>query len=165
MKKTRGRVPVGKLPRGPLKEPELRISAQEVAQREIDTAIHLFLGKGDPVAIHVLSMAAFEVVEAEAKRRGVDTVWEQHVAQLPLEHQDAYRALIKGPFNFMKHGGKKGELLSDFMPGSVHLHLIVAASTYWHVFEVQTPLMPALWGWARAHEPKLVLAPADGGPP
>lgn len=139
-------------PRGATLRPTLQLTADEVAEREINVAIDLLLRGGDPVAIHVLTMAAYDVVEAAARRMKKRTVLEDHVATLPADERDGYLDVIRGPFNFMKHGGRAEELLADFMPDSVQLHLIAATTTFMDIYGREPARGPDLWGWVEVHE-------------
>lgn len=142
--------------RGVPLSPVLRLSKQEVAQREIDAAIGLFLSGGDPVVVYLLAMAALHVVEGVARHKGIVTMFEMHVLSWPAEARAEYRDILNGPYNFMKHGGSDTALVEDFMPSMVHLHLVVAFSSYEQVFGEETPGVRAMKAWLATNEPSLV---------
>ena len=141
--------------RGPNAEPEIRLTKQEVAQREIDAAIDLFLAGADGVPVYVLAMAALDVINGVATKRGIQTVTADYKASLEPEYRKSWVDLVNGPFNWMKHGGGQGETLRDFMPSSPHLAITLAYSTYWHVFDEPTPKTPVFRAWLAVHHPSL----------
>jgi hypothetical protein len=146
------------LARGPNAEPEIKLTKQQVAQREIDAAIDLFLAGADGVPVYVLAMAALEVVEGVAKSIGVRTVIAEYKNGLEPEFRKSWVDLVNGPFNWMKHGGSGDETLSDFMPSSPYIAIALAFSTYWHVFGEPTPRTSAFREWLAVHHPDLHVA-------
>lgn len=141
------------LPTAPV-VPVVRLTKQEVARRQLETAIDLLLTDGDLIAIHVLSSAAHDVIEGVARKRKILTGFEANVLRYPKHLRDAYRATIKRPFNFMKHGGGDDEL-ADFVPETVNLHLVLAHGSYCHIYGEDVRNGQALMDWWKAYEATL----------
>jgi hypothetical protein len=49
----------------------MKISKADAAQRQLDTAIELYFAESDPVAIHTLAAAAYELIRALRERKGL----------------------------------------------------------------------------------------------
>jgi hypothetical protein len=47
----------------------LRIGKLDAARRQLETAIILWFTDGDPVAIHTLAFAAYEIIHVVSKKR------------------------------------------------------------------------------------------------
>jgi hypothetical protein len=50
----------------------LTISKLDAAKRQLETVIRLYFSNGDPVAIHTLTAAAYNVIRDVTARRGVE---------------------------------------------------------------------------------------------
>lgn len=51
--------------------PKVPISKIDAAKRQLETAITLYFQNGDPVSIHTLAAAAYDVLHALCKVRGI----------------------------------------------------------------------------------------------
>lgn len=145
------------VPREPLRR-------QDVAHRQINSAIDILVGGGDWLAAHVLSMAALDVVEREAAARGLQTMMAADIASYPVEVQEPYRVTLKGAYNFAKHGGE--EVFEHYTPVFVPLLLLVAASTYWEVYGWPADGWLKLTTWFHEEMPDALGRPSIliGGP-
>jgi hypothetical protein len=94
----------------------LKLTKMDAARRQFSAALELWFADGDPVAIHTLAAAAFEVVTQIAKHRGVkvDKLVAQIATMLSCKPEDVYRGLKVAP-NFFKHADRdpEGELLFE----------------------------------------------------
>ena len=142
--------------------PTLAITQQEIAQRELTAAFDLLKAGGDPIAIYVLTMAAFHVASGEAKRLKRVTPWESYVREIPPEYQRSYHDRMLGHFNSMKHGGK-GDL-KDFMPDVVHVYLMLAMGTFWAAFECEPVGLHELRDWIDTNVPADLKGAYDESP-
>lgn len=142
--------------------PTLDITQQEIAQRELTTAFELLKAGGDPIAIYVLTMAAFHVATGEARRLKRVTPWETYVQAIPAEYQRSYHDRMLGHFNSMKHGGL-GDL-KDFMPDVVHVYLMLAMGTFWAAFEVEPAGLQDLRQWIDQNIPENLRGSYDENP-
>jgi hypothetical protein len=96
----------------------IRISKLDVARRQLRTAITLWFGDGDPVSIHTLACAAYEIIHFISRKRGVrrDLLFDTLVVK--DEHQGAWAKLLKKPANFFKHANNDADATIDFKPTS-----------------------------------------------
>lgn len=138
-----------KLPRPKPNLPTLDISRQEIARRELSAAYQMLIAGGDPIAIYVLTMAAFHVCDGEANRLKRPTPWRTYLEQVPEEYRDDYADIMIGHFNVMKHGGKGG--LENFIPDAVHIYMLLAMAGFWAVFDEEPAELRDLVNWAKTH--------------
>jgi len=84
---------------------KLRLGKLAVAQRQLDTAIELCFADGDPVAIHGLAAAAYEVLHHVVKSRSPKGLMPDllfNTLVIKDEHLGAWERLVKKPQNFFK---------------------------------------------------------------
>ena len=128
----RGRTPP---PRTPAPT-AIRLTKKDVVRRELATAIRLFVGRGDPVAIHVLASAASAVLQPIADAKGHLT---GRSAFLDIYIKDEYRReaelLVDEWFNYMKHGARDPDAeLNTFSPEINKMQLLLLSRDYMMVF-------------------------------
>ncbi len=88
-----------------------KFDKEQVAKRQLDTAIELFFRGGDPVSIHTLSAAATTVLADIIQARGGKS-WRERLLDDALvkgmSKKDFYNAL-RSAQNFFKHGDKDAD--------------------------------------------------------
>ena len=82
----------------------ITISKLDAARRQLRTAMTLWFGEGDPVSIHTLANAAYEVIHVISKKRNKyrhDLLFDSDL--IKDEYRGEFNKLIKKPGNFFKH--------------------------------------------------------------
>lgn len=51
---------------------EFKVSKLDAAKRQLGTAIRLYFSDGDPVSIHTLTAAAYNILRDVTKQKGVE---------------------------------------------------------------------------------------------
>jgi hypothetical protein len=95
----------------------IKIGKLDAARRQIQTAIQLWFNGGDPVSIHTLAFAAYEIVHAISKRR--DPARMELLFDAPFikpEHRREYAVAMKKHASFFKHADTDGEAVIEFHP-------------------------------------------------
>lgn len=95
--------------------PKLTVTKLEAAQRQLTTAIDLFLDGKDPVSIRTLAGAAHEILRTLLKRSGGRST----IAENPLQSVDMQKwvlAAMKRTQNFFKHADKDPHAKFEFRP-------------------------------------------------
>jgi len=117
-------------------------------------SIKLYFNFDDPVSIHTLSAAAYNVLRDINKKRGNDPVlikeWIPQYLIRP-EKQKEYWALINEAENFFKHAEKDTEAVLAFRPGETELLLWEAGSLYQRLTGELPPLIRVYRGWFLMH--------------
>jgi glyoxylase-like metal-dependent hydrolase (beta-lactamase superfamily II) len=133
----------------------MKISKTDAARRQLDTAIELYFADGDPVAIHTLAAAAYELIKALRERK--DLPDEITDAIIPA-HETEFRKLWNRAQNFFKHADRDGDAILGFDPAHTELRLYVA-SFYFEALASRTEAMLAFAAWYSMHNVELLLDP------
>lgn len=95
----------------------ITISKFDAGRRQLETAIDLWFHEKDPVSVHTLACAAYEIIHYISKVRNpsrrdllLDT------ALIKDEYRVEYVKKLKAPGNFFKHAKEDGEVTIDFNP-------------------------------------------------
>jgi hypothetical protein len=95
----------------------IRISKLDAARRQLRTAITLWFTDGDPVAVHALAIAAYEILHTVSKKRDpnrrdllFDSDW------IKDEHRRDWINLIKKNANFFKHADRDPDDITELDP-------------------------------------------------
>ncbi|MDD5681521.1 MAG: hypothetical protein PHI59_09815 [Candidatus Omnitrophica bacterium] len=80
----------------------MHISKLDAAKRQLDTAITLFYQKADPVSIHTLTCAAYEILYGFAKSRRMIKTLKNNMF-IKEEYRKKLYGLLNEPQNFFKH--------------------------------------------------------------
>jgi hypothetical protein len=106
----------------------IRISKLEAARRQLRTAITLWFTGGDPVAIHTLAFAAYEILHAISEKRDpnrVDLIFDS--AWIKDEHRRDWNQVIRKDANFFKHADRDGDSVIEFKPQSSDIFMLFAS--------------------------------------
>jgi hypothetical protein len=93
------------------------VSKLDAARRQLSTAINLWFGSDDPVSIHTLAYAAYEIIHAVSKKRNPgrrDLLFDSLV--IKHEYRRDFNVLMKEPANFFKHAKDDVDATIEFKP-------------------------------------------------
>jgi hypothetical protein len=95
----------------------IRVSKVDAAKRQLQSAITLWFKDEDPVSVHTLVFAAYEVFHSVSKKRNpnrrdllFDTLW------IKDEYRKDWYKIIKKPAYFFKHADRDPDGVLDFYP-------------------------------------------------
>jgi hypothetical protein len=103
----------------------LHISKLDAARRQLETAITLWFNGDDPVSIHTLAFATYEIIHTISKKRDPnrrDLLFD--TLNVKDEYRSEFNIFIKKNANFFKHGDKDGEAVIEFRPVLTDLFLL-----------------------------------------
>lgn len=107
-------------------EPEILIVGKlDAARRQLETAITLWFNDGDPVSIHSLAYAAYEVIHFISKKRNPerrDLLFDSLLVK--PEYRIQFADAMKGAANFFKHAKKDGDSTVEFRPKLSELFIL-----------------------------------------
>lgn len=144
-------------------EKGLVISKLDAARRQLETAIRLYFHNGDPVSIHTLTAAAYNVIRDITGKRGAppmllkDKIFEV----VKPEYQTEFRNLINKAENFFKHGDKDHEATLVFNPLLTEILLLDACSQYLQITGEDLPLFVVYRTWHMAQHVEHFQLPTD----
>lgn len=103
-----------------------KLSIQDVAAKQLESAIWMFAYDYDEVAVHTIAAAAFELLTERLKIINIKEYMKKSIK--PEKHKE-FIALWNKPYNFFKHGEHNYESLDEltYNEDSVQLLLYIAS--------------------------------------
>ncbi|QSZ60586.1 hypothetical protein [Rhizobium sp. ZX09] len=136
----------------------LRLNRQEICEREINSAIRLFLIDEDPISAHVLASAATAIMEILGRGRagvGLNSVREMlKAAEVPPDLENEAFAGLQHPYNFLKHSSSDLAVGNDFSVDYIVMTIYGAAHSYKLLFETTTTEMRVFNAIVQAWRPQ-----------
>lgn len=132
----------------------LRIGKLDAARRQLETAIILWFNGGDPVAVHTLAFAAYEIIHTISKKRNPnrrDLLFDTLV--IKDEYRAESNARLKKSANFFKHGDRDGDAVIEFYPIITDLFLMFAIAGLELCSERKSTAELAFMWWFHFHKP------------
>ncbi len=141
----------------------LKLSKLDAAKRQLEMAIRIYFQNGDPVSIHTLVAAAYNVLHALNKTKGGEPmiVKDRFVEYVKPEHHREFIDRINSAENFFKHADRDPEGVLDFNPQQSEYLLIDAVSQYFKLSGEDLPLFAVFRGWYVANNPHLFDFPPE----
>ncbi len=105
----------------------IMISKLDAARRQLATAITLWFEDRDPVSIHTLVFAAYEIIHAVSKQRNParrDLLFNSQLIE--DEHRVEYVKFVKEHGNFFKHALNDGNAVIEFRPVLSQMFFLMA---------------------------------------
>jgi hypothetical protein len=140
-------------------EKKLTISKLDAARRQIETVIRLYFCNGDPVSIHTLTAASYNMLKDLNKKRGGTPLM---IKELLLEFvkKDRKKEIwdtINAAENFFKHADRDHEDTLDFIPYQSEIMIYEACSVYRKLSSEDPPLFKLFRLWFMAKKPGLFI--------
>jgi hypothetical protein len=105
--------------------PKVTVTKPGAAGRQLCAAIRLFLGDGDPVAIHTLASAAAQITADLMKAKGMMSI----VRSAALVREDRRKEVLRtmaAPENFFKHADRDPDEAIEFNPETTEFFIFAA---------------------------------------
>jgi hypothetical protein len=141
----------------------LKISKLDAAKRQLETAIRLYFHGGDPVSIHTLVAAGYNVVrDINVKRGGGKMIVKDWLLDhVKPERHAEFRALLNEAENFFKHADRDHEATLDFNPDGSEILIYDVCTKYWELTGEQPPLFQIFRTWFMALRRDLFNMPPE----
>jgi hypothetical protein len=107
-------------------KPSLHVTKLDVAKRQLETAILLYFNNSDPVSIHTLAAAAYNILRTLNKNVG-DIMLKDCGQFLNAEQQKEFHRCVNEAENFFKHADRDADKSYKFKPESTEAMLVEAA--------------------------------------
>ena len=106
----------------------------EAARAQLDAAIELFFTAENPIAVHTLTSAAYNVLKDLAKQQGIQhpILKNGFVDSLPDKERSSVRAFLNKPENFFKHADRDPDDILELDPELTELLLLDACAYFKH---------------------------------
>jgi hypothetical protein len=138
---------------------KIQVSKLDAARRQLDTAIDLWFHDGDPVSIHTLVFAAYEIIQDINKKKGnVDaTLLGLIQRNVKSEHVEEVMKKMKKPMTFFKHADRDPYGILEFQPELSESFLYLAIIGFGELGEQTSNLVKVFVLWGSVHKPHLFL--------
>lgn len=137
--------------------PTIKLSKLDVAKRQLETAIHLYFLERDPVSIHTLVAASYQIIQDLNKHRNGRPMLFEDLIDIYIKDghkKEVYKKLHEAE-NFFKHADKDPDEVIEFSPLASESILWEACIKYTELSGEQTSRMQAMNGWFQLKHPDL----------
>ena len=141
------------------KAPYINVSKLDVAKRQLETAITLFLTNSDPISIHALSAAANEVLGKLIKKQNLTpSIITEGIEKFikPEKKQEFFKKIKEAP-NFFKHADKDADEIYKFHFKTSEYLLFDACIMYEILTKEKTPLVFVFYIWFYSAHSNILL--------
>ena len=135
----------------------IRISKCDAAKRQLRTAIRIWFANGDPVAVHTLAFAAYEVLHSISVKRDPNRnpVLIFDSLLIEEERRREWNQLMRKEANFFKHADRDGDLVIEFNPEVSLFFIFFAIIARDDCGEPDSDEESAFIVWLRLNRPKM----------
>jgi hypothetical protein len=143
---------------------KLLISKLDAAKRQLETAIRIYFSYGDPVSIHTLTAAAYNIVRDVNKKRGGAKLMlkEGFTDYIKEDHEKEVREIINRAENFFKHADRDHDSTLEFNAALSEFFIIEACSVYAKLSGEFPPLFELYLTWFIANHQRWFNFPEEG---
>ena len=131
-----------------------KLDKEEVASRQLDTAISLMFGGGDVVSVHTLASASSTIFSDLLHAQGVKAWRDEIVECFPGQKQQVGRVLREAQ-NFFKHADRDRSTVLEFRPAQTKFLLLDACFSYRVLSGELLPLLQTFTLWMVLQHPDL----------
>ncbi len=137
---------------------KIKVSKLDAARRQIDCALKLWVNDDDPVSIHTLAFAAFEIVNDLNIKKGNKEVTLQGLTEILAkpEHLPEVMQRMKQPMNFFKHSNRDPHAILEFAPDINEYIFLFAVNGLKELGEQLTDIQHTFVRWMLIHHPNLI---------
>ncbi len=136
-------------------KPALSVGKLDAAKRQLETAIRLYFNYDDPVSIHTLCAAAYNVIrDLNAKRDGepmLKDLWRL----LDTREAKEFKQLISKAENFFKHANRDPDARYTLNPEETEVLLLEATQRYLQLTGERPALMFVYTTWYVIQHPDI----------
>ena len=115
------------------------ITKLDAARRQLETAVILWFHEGDPVSIHTLAAAAYQILYDLNKKRGGDPMMKDAKIIRPECLKECHRIFAKWE-NFFKHADQDPSETLQFPPQVTRTFILDAIAKYNEMAHEERPL-------------------------
>jgi hypothetical protein len=136
---------------------QITLTKLEAARRQLCTAIELWFADRDPVSVHTLAAAAYEIIHALSKKRNPgrrDLLFDSII--IKDEYRKDWVAHLKKEQNFFKHADRDPDSIIEFSPKFTEFFIMFSILGLSQIGETLDTLESAFMFWLQFHRPKLL---------
>jgi hypothetical protein len=142
---------------------KMKISKLDAVKRQLETVIRLYFSDGDPVSIHTLTAAAYNVARDLNEKYGGPPLLmkDQFMDWVKKGHEKEVRKKINEAENFFKHADRDHEETIDFNLDQSEFLILEACKVYYKLSGDFPPLFRVFQSWFIANNPKMFNFPEE----
>lgn len=135
----------------------IRITKLDAARRQLRTAISLWFANGDPISIHTLAFAAYEVIHkvSEKKGRTEKLLWDS--PKIKDEYRNEFISHSKKHANFFKHADRDIDSSIEFNPATTDIVILFSMHGLRIMSIEETIDEKAFIYWHMLHNPQFFI--------
>jgi hypothetical protein len=136
---------------------KITVSKLDVVRTQVETAIRLYFAEGDPVSIHTLAAASFQIlVDLDKHGPQTGTLLNDIERHVKPEYVKEVLKMFAKPENFFKHADWDPEAVLDFPLSEPEFYLWECVAKYRELAGNDTPLMQVYRAWFMAHNSQIL---------
>lgn len=137
------------------------VTKLDAAKRQLETAIKLYFNESDPISIHTLVAAAYNIFKALAKKQDSDgmLIKDKFLDICKPELRSEIRAKINAAENFFKHADRDPNAVLKFSPKQSELLLMDACDKYRELTAENPAFFKVFHSWYILKNPYLFKLP------
>ena len=138
---------------------EFTVSKLDAAKQQLETAIRLYFSDGEPVSIHTLTAAAYNILRDVTKHKGLEPmlIKGQMLDYVIPEYRKMIAEKTVEAENFFKHADRDHEATLDFNPDMSEFLIIDACAQYKKLAGEEPPLFLIYRVWFTANRPDFFI--------
>jgi len=127
----------------------MQVSKLESSRRQLETVISMYFAEGDPVSMHTLTAAAYNVLRNINTKIGGNPmlIKDQLVNLAPSEYTKQVRDRINEAENFFKHADRDHQAILEFNPELTEYLIMDACDKYREIAGEYPHLMAIFRAW------------------
>src|SRR5688572_3918269 len=107
---------------------KMSVSKLDAATRQLDCAIRLWFSDGDPVSIHTLVGASYQIIhDINTKRGGKHLLFD--AAFIKDGYRKQVRDFMRKDFMFFKHADHDPDAVTEFVPLASMMFMLIGMQT------------------------------------
>jgi hypothetical protein len=136
---------------------DIILNKLDVAKKQLETAIYLYFHYGDPISIHTLTAAAYNIVRDICKKTGLPPVLIKGllIDLVKQEKKKEFISILNKAENYFKHADKNHKDTLTFNPGQTELLIYDACSKYHELIGNYFPIFFLFQAWFLVNNPSL----------
>jgi hypothetical protein len=135
---------------------KLTISKMDAARQQLATAIELWFRDGDPVSIHTLAFAAYEIIHVVSKKRGRQITLIFDSDMIKDEYRNDWAKIVKREANFFKHGDRDSDATISFGPVLSELYILICLAGLGTMGTKWGDIESAFFWWTVINKPRFL---------
>ena len=143
---------------------KIKVTKLDAAKRQLETSVRIYFSNGDPVSIHTLAAAAYNIIrDVNKKRGGKPMLLKEELIDTYVkpEYQKLMREKINKSENFFKHADLDHEDNIDFSPRETELFMLDAISHYYSLTGEDPPFFKIYRFWYMINNAQMFNLPNE----